>query len=835
MWKTSLRILSGAFFIAASLYCFTSFIPYTYLFLIQTPPYVWISDFAKYAPLLYWAAFVAGGIAFWEERKNFLVAASFLWQAILGLCFTWKHMLLSVHGNQSALAWAVLLLVPTLSLSLRHSLRNRPDADSAGSQDTLLPYSTGVLVALVVAVLSILGLQLYHYRETGSLHMSAHDLQLIPFVVAAHVWLAILLLTVINTIQFFVQRRSLQPRLVRRWMLMVLIAAGLALAIIRFARNTLTMQGWPTALFAVLFSLTLVCWVTAMFIPATAGPHKAVSRWFLYPLCLASGLVGLLGPVMLADGDWNGLLQDVCCLVFWFLLTASIFRLRPQETRYSLPAMAAVLIVAGSAYFGLGESGFLWAQQLGKNDGEVTHSLEGYSVENASFELARKAVSNPSAGPCGDLCRTLRQYTNVKNAQALTPLRLVDSLEPTTAERPNIFIFVVDSLRPDYVGAYNSAVDFTPGLDALAADSVVMKNAFTPYAGTTLAEPAVWTGALMLHAHYQRPFDNLNLLKTLAKTDGYELAVSYDTILRRLIAPDDIDFKMDADKAWKDLDIESTTRELEAFLDSRADHSRPVLFYSQPVDIQELGQARIPPKTKENWRDRPGFNNKIAYQLAHADAALAKFIAYLKARNLYESSIIIVTADHGDALAENGRRGHSYILFPEIMHIPLIVHLPRRLRGRLIWDPNQLASLIDITPTLYYLLGHRPIRSDLVLGRPLFFESTSEMQRYHRDHLLLASDIRAAFGVVTGGARSMYVTYDSPPSSWLFDLVNDPKGVHNIVTDSERDKYNAVIIKDLTSVAAFYGYRPSGGETGVLEWAQPGEVPSGYFARPGTR
>jgi arylsulfatase A-like enzyme len=292
---------------------------------------------------------------------------------------------------------------------------------------------------------------------------------------------------------------------------------------------------------------------------------------------------------------------------------------------------------------------------------------------------------------------------------------------------------------------------------------------------------------------------------------------------------------MDDDKPWKELDIESTTRELEFFLDGRANRDRPVLFYTQPIDVHELGQANIPPKTKENWRDRPGFNNKTAYQLAHADAALGKFITYLKARGLYESSIIIVTADHGDALAENGRRGHSYILFPEIVHIPLIVHLPPRLRDRLICDPNRLASLIDITPTLYYLLGHRPIRSDLVLGQPLFFESASEMQQYHRDHLLLASDVRAAYGIVTGDVRSMYITYDSPPSSWLFDLVNDPKGTHNVVTDSAREKYNGMILRDLTSIATFYGFKPSGGESGALVWEQPGSVTSGYFARPKSR
>ena len=265
--------------------------------------------------------------------------------------------------------------------------------------------------------------------------------------------------------------------------------------------------------------------------------------------------------------------------------------------------------------------------------------------------------------------------------------------------------------------------------------------------------------------------------------------------------------------------------------DGRGGDRQPILFYTQPIDIQELGQAAVPRKTEENWRERPGFNNRIAYRLSHADAALGGFISYLKMHDLYENSVIIVTADHGDALGDLGRRGHSYILYPEIMHIPLIIHLPAQLRSHLICDPNRLASLIDITPTLYYLLGHRPIRTDFVLGQPLFFESAAEMQRYHRDHLLMASDIRAGYGIVTGDVRKMYVTYDSPEKSYLFDLVNDPSGAHNVVTDEAKNKYNAMILKDLDSIAAFYDYKPNGGESGRLQWDRVVDVPSGYFAQ----
>jgi arylsulfatase A-like enzyme len=839
--RVLVRALSGAFFIAASLYCFISFIPYTYLFLIKTPPYAWIAAFAEYAPLFYWLAFIAGLVGFWQQRRSYAGVAAFAAQGILGLYFTWKHLLVSIGCNWSALVWGLLLLLPVLLLSIsdlvqcevgRDFVQSQAEVDSAGHQGTLVPYSTGLLVAAAAALVSILAIGIYRRHETGGFGFSRRDLELFPFVIAAHVWLTVLLLTGLNAVQFFVQKRSGRPRWIRRWIVMAIVAGGLTFSILRFVGNTLTAQTWYHGLYAAALAATLVCWVSSLLSALWSRPEETgFRRWLPWVMLVGGVLIGLIGPAMVADGDWNGLLQDLCVLLCWFLLATSLFRLRSSETRYSIPGIAATVVVAGFMYFGVRASGFVWAHQVGHTDEEIAQALGDYQAENASFELAAKALSSPAATPCDDFCRTLRQYTNVENAEVRKPLRLVEKLEPASGPRPNIFIFVVDSLRADYLGAYNPKVDFTPHLDALAADSVVMKNAFTPYAGTTLAEPAIWTGALLLHSHYQHPFDKLDLLKALAKTDGYKMVLSYDTILRRLLAPGDVDVKLDADKPWKSLDLESTTREFEHYLDNHAGDKQPILFYTQPIDVQELGRAEIPEKTNANWRERPGFNNRIAYHLAHADAALGEFVAYLKKHDLYDKSVIIVTADHGDALGDMARRGHSYILYPEIMHIPLIIHLPRQLRSRLICDPGRLASLIDITPTLYYVLGHRPIRSDVVLGQPLFFESAQEMQQYHREHLLLASDIRAGYGIVTADGGSMYVTYDSPRHSYLFDLANDPLGARNVVTDDAKKEYNALILNDLEAIASFYEYKPTGGETGMLHWDRVMDVPSGYFAQ----
>src|SRR5262249_6607293 len=148
-----------------------------------------------------------------------------------------------------------------------------------------------------------------------------------------------------------------------------------------------------------------------------------------------------------------------------------------------------------------------WAQGLGRTDDDIARAEERYASQNTSFQLAHHALGNaPSQQACADLCRLLREHTNIRDAEIKTELKLVDALIPASGPRPNIFLLVIDSLRPDYIGAYNPKVDFTPNIDALARESAVFRHAYTQYAGTTLSEPAIWSGAQLLHAHYVRPF-----------------------------------------------------------------------------------------------------------------------------------------------------------------------------------------------------------------------------------------------------------------------------------------------------------------------------------------
>ena len=143
-------------------------------------------------------------------------------------------------------------------------------------------------------------------------------------------------------------------------------------------------------------------------------------------------------------------------------------------------------MIAGSTYKALQATDIFWAGALGSTDDDVARSLETYAAQDASFELTHHILGNRREVPCGDLCRILRQYTNIRDAEVIADVNLVDHLVPTAGKRPNIFILIIDSMRPDYLGAYNPKVDFTPNLDAFARDSVALRNVFTQYAGTSL-------------------------------------------------------------------------------------------------------------------------------------------------------------------------------------------------------------------------------------------------------------------------------------------------------------------------------------------------------------
>lgn len=812
--ETILKLFWGGYLALTSLYCLLAFLPYTYYALIKAPAYAWMPWFARHHALLFWPAWAAAAVAYRHRKSRMAYFACFGILAGAGLFLSVRPFLEAIESDRTSYWGSLIALWIIVFVILICVPRNAPAGEKEAPADSHLSYATGVLLAAGIALISMTGAQIRSYADTRALHFQASDIYLTFWSVISHLLVAIILISILNLIRIVASRTS-HPRVVSLSLVGLLVFACLWVLSLRFLGSALSFEGWQAHLYAASFAgaLTLLGFSVAQPFFAVrsddlrAGLPRRETVFIVTSVLLV--LVALALPTLVGGGDWNGFYQGTFTLVFWIVASYCTFRLRPRAGNYPVKTVLAVLLLSLMAYKGLQATDIFWAKPLGETDDDIQRSFEKYAARDVSFNLTYRLLGNGRSEPCGDLCRIMREYTEIRGAKAQVDLKLADPLVPVRGERPNIFLFVIDSMRPDYLGAYNPKATFTPNLDALAHDSVVVRNVFTPYAGTSLAEPAIWAGAMQLHAHFMQPFERVNSLEKLLKTDSYQMMVSDDEILSQILSPSDNLIKLDTDKKlWNQLEFCSTVRQAENALEHRSEPERPIFFYTQPKNVHQFARNDLPQAKSANWPAQPGFNYRVSFELHQVDECMGGFIGWLKTHALYDNSIIIVTSDHGDATGEFGRNSHSLVIYPEIMRVPLIVHLPKTMQNRFVHDDERVSALIDITPSLYYLLGHRPVISNRLFGHPLLMETQEELHRYHRDDLFMASDVRAAYGVLADNGRYFYATYDSPAQSYLYDLVQDPNGEHNILTDALKKHYDEQVIEHLHEIAGFYGYKP---------------------------
>jgi arylsulfatase A-like enzyme len=95
-------------------------------------------------------------------------------------------------------------------------------------------------------------------------------------------------------------------------------------------------------------------------------------------------------------------------------------------------------------------------------------------------------------------------------------------------------------------------------------------------------------------------------------------------------------------------------------------------------------------------------------EIRYADDALGAFIERLRALDLYDRTLMVVTADHGETLDEPTHHryfGHEFVAYEEDARIPLIVHEPAGHRRLAAVDPGTAVPSIDVAPTILDLLG----------------------------------------------------------------------------------------------------------------------------------
>lgn len=68
-------------------------------------------------------------------------------------------------------------------------------------------------------------------------------------------------------------------------------------------------------------------------------------------------------------------------------------------------------------------------------------------------------------------------------------------------------------------------------------------------------------------------------------------------------------------------------------------------------------------------------------EIAHQDHHLGRLLDTLKQTGALDDSLVIILADHGEGHGDHHFVGHSFVVYQELVHVPLLIHYPARFSG----------------------------------------------------------------------------------------------------------------------------------------------------------
>src|SRR5206468_4841276 len=102
-------------------------------------------------------------------------------------------------------------------------------------------------------------------------------------------------------------------------------------------------------------------------------------------------------------------------------------------------------------------------------------------------------------------------------------------------------------------------------------------------------------------------------------------------------------------------------------------------------------------------------------EIAFDDAQLGRLFADLRRLKIYEDTVIVVTADHGESLGEHGEAEHGFFIYNATLRVPLILKLPgETARARAVSGP---VATVDVAPTIAQICKLRPSDSEGFQGQ----------------------------------------------------------------------------------------------------------------------
>jgi len=377
---------------------------------------------------------------------------------------------------------------------------------------------------------------------------------------------------------------------------------------------------------------------------------------------------------------------------------------------------------------------------------------------------------------------------------------------PAGKDMPNIILITIDTLRADHLHCYGYEYETSPNLDRFAAQSTLFEFAYTPIPKTSAAFCSMMTG---LHPFIHKCAPNRGTVNPRLTTLAEALtAKGYRT--EAVVANANLSKKFKFDQgfstyvevwnriATKEESSPFITGKLLEFLESSpkqpffiwANYIEPHTPYLPPA---EHIQARPPGRDIRDVKPRliagmqREMNQKGHFEEGHfialydgavhyVDSQIGRVLDRIEKSGLYENSIVIISADHGEDLGErNFYFNHGPLTFNAASRVPLMIRWPGKPPRRV----HRVVSIMDITPTLFQALNI-PAPSYPLQGRNLFTDRTQR-------RLKLFGQL-GTFGMVAGHHHYVEVIPQLQRQlglapKYIFNILKDPYETQNLAEE----------------------------------------------------
>jgi choline-sulfatase len=380
----------------------------------------------------------------------------------------------------------------------------------------------------------------------------------------------------------------------------------------------------------------------------------------------------------------------------------------------------------------------------------------------------------------------------------------------------NIVFIVLDAARPDHFSCYGYHRLTTPFIDKLAKEGVLFENAYTvaPYtiASTTSLFTSLYPNTHHVTRWWKKMPQRMRTLAEILQQHGYATYGSGFIMSWGEWASKGIKQTFDLDISTK----ENLGKDLTNFFVGLSDepaffyfHIRPPhADYDPPDEFDKWSNPELRTEYADlikvdtllkidegkidiNKEELQFLLDKYDGNLLWADWLVQQLIERFREYELYNNSMIIIAADHGEAFREHGKLMHNSTVYNEMIRIPLIIKFPYFIKPvKNVIDAN--VENIDIMPTVLEFLhidySNLSTQGESLL--PLVFGEAHEVK---------------AYGFARGFWPEMYSLYDSHykyirdfDKKELYDLNNDAQEKVNLASSKP------IILGYYQSLAQFY-------------------------------